>query len=58
LPLVAKSFVKAAAVSPRGDTDDTYFPAYSGQTIAVTVKLAKGSTLIPGLELYRPDARR
>jgi hypothetical protein len=55
LPIVTKSFSKTGAISNKADADDFAFEGYPGQTVAVTVKLAKGSALFPGVSLIRPD---
>lgn len=53
IPSVSKTFKSSGAIDVKGDVDELRFQGYAGQTVSATLKVAP--TLIPGIQLLRPD---
>jgi len=52
--LTANGSVFTTEISPKADTDDYVFQGFPGMTVTASVKLAKGSTLVPNVQIIRP----
>jgi hypothetical protein len=52
--ITANGSVFTTDISPAGDTDDYVFQGFPGMTVTASVKLAKGSTLVPNVQILRP----